>query len=407
MFVISQASGVNPAYAYPVYWRVLRDNAFGNYSEIIKNVTLSPAMGRYLNMANNNKGNAAKGISANENYARELMQLFTLGLTKLNPDGSAVVNGTSPVPTYSEADVQNIANAFTGWTYPTAPGVTAKTNNPEYYFGQMFAVEANHDTTQKTIFGETVAPSQLSAQDLTSVIQLLMRQSTMAPFVCRQLIQHLVTSNPSPQYLSRISAVFSNNGSGITGDMKAVVKAILLDPEARSWDSTASDQSLDFGHLREPVLITANILRGLNATLTSANTVANYASNLGENIFVPASVFSYFSPLSRTEKGLYGPEFQIYSTQTAPARSNMIYTALYGSLDSTTKIDLTPFNKLADATNYSPLIDYINSIFCFHSGTRHLTNNALQPARAAASPANAVKSALFVFLTSSEYQVIH
>ena len=134
IWVVSQQAGTNPAYAYPVYYRVLRDNAFLKYSDIVKQVTLNPAMGRYLNMANNNK--AAVGKSPNENYARELMQLFTLGLDKLNADGTKMLDsGNRPTPTYNELDVEALARVFTGWTYPTAPNATPKNNNPEYYFG--------------------------------------------------------------------------------------------------------------------------------------------------------------------------------------------------------------------------------------------------------------------------------
>ena len=142
MWVVSAVS-TKVAYAFPPYWRLFRDNAFGNYRDIMKAVTLSPAMGNYLNMANNNKGNAAKGTSANENYARELMQLFTVGLTQLDLNGNPVLDSSNnPVPTYDQSVVTNTARALTGWTYPTAPNATAKTNNPQYYLGPMHAVEA-------------------------------------------------------------------------------------------------------------------------------------------------------------------------------------------------------------------------------------------------------------------------
>lgn len=237
IWVVS-TEAVTPAYAYPPYWRVLRDNAFTTYRDIIMGITLNPAMGRYLSMANNNKGNAAKGTSANENYARELMQLFTIGLNQLNMDGSPVLDTAgNPVPTYTQAIVTSTAKALTGWTYPTAPGAKAATNNPAYYLGQMFAVEAEHDTTSKQIVGGVTIPAGQSAeQDLNSVVDALMAQPTMAPFVCKQLIQHLVTSNPSPAYIKRVATVFENNGSGVKGDMKSVITAILMDPEARESD---------------------------------------------------------------------------------------------------------------------------------------------------------------------------
>src|SRR5580693_1744288 len=242
-FILSQiwvvsALGENYAYAFPPYWRVLRDNAFGNYRDVIKAVTLNPAMGRYLNMANNNKANPATNTAANENYGRELMQLFTLGLSQLNPDGSAVVDHNGiPVPTYNQAMVTQMAKALTGWTYPTAPGAKVKRNNPAYYFGQMFAVEAEHDTTAKAIFGNVTIPAgQTAEQDLDSLLDALMAQPTMAPFISQQLIEHLVTSNPSPAYIQRVAQVFRNDGQGVRGNLKAVITAILTDPEARAGD---------------------------------------------------------------------------------------------------------------------------------------------------------------------------
>src|SRR5580658_7927724 len=241
IWVVS-TSGLPIAYAYPPYWRIFRDNAFGNYRDLIQAVTLSPAMGRYLNMANNNKGNPAKNTSANENYARELMQLFTLGLTQLNPNGSPVLDqNNNPVPTYDQAIVTSMAKVLTGWTYPTAPGATAKTNNPAYYFGQMFSVAAEHDVTAKTVVGNVTIPAGGTAeQDLDATLDALMKQPTMAPFVSQQLIQHLVTSNPSPAYIERVSQVFENNGSGVTGDLKAVITAVLTDTEARAADNSSA-----------------------------------------------------------------------------------------------------------------------------------------------------------------------
>src|SRR5689334_3277681 len=217
-FVLSQIwvvsrLGVTPAYAYPPYWRVFRDHAFDNYRDIIRSVTLNPAMGSYLDMANNDKGNPAKNITANENYAREVMQLFCLGLTKLNLDGSPVLdqNG-NPVPTYDQSIVENLAKVFTGWTFPVAPNVAARPHNPSYYFGEMYPVETYHDTGPKTLFdGFQIPAGQSSRADLESALDALMAQDTMAPFISKQLIEHLVTSNPSPDYISRVARVFLDN----------------------------------------------------------------------------------------------------------------------------------------------------------------------------------------------------
>jgi uncharacterized protein (DUF1800 family) len=406
IFVVSQTSGVSPAYAYPPYWRIFRDNAFGNYRDLIKTVTLSPAMGRYLNMANNNKANASKDTAANENYARELMQLFTLGLNQLNSDGSPMLDANkNPVPTYTQAIVTNMARVLTGWTYPTGPGATAKTNNPAYYTGQMFAVESEHDTTAKPIFANVSIPAgQTAEQDLDSLLDALMSQPTMAPFVSQQLIQHLVTSNPSPAYIRRVSQIFTNNGSSVTGDLQAVVTAILTDPEARAADDPSATVNPSFGHLREPILFMTNLLRGLNATLTTASTVQNLATEMGEDLFAAPSVFSYFSPQYRTASGLLGPEFQIYSTQTVADRADIVNSAVYGKLDKSTTVDLTPF--IYQAGNTTNLLNYIGSVFLHGGMSTALQQAATSAVNAATTPTARAQAALYVVLTSGDYQII-
>jgi uncharacterized protein (DUF1800 family) len=401
IWVVSQES-VHPAYAFPPYWRILRDNAFGSYKDIIRAVTLSPAMGTYLNMANNNKANAAKGTAANENYARELMQLFTLGLTELNPNGSPVLDADhNPIPTYDQAVVTNMAKVLTGWTYPTAPNTTAKTNNPEYYFGQMFAVEAEHDTTAKTIFNNVTVPAgQTAEQDLETLLDALMAQPTMAPFISQQLIEHMVTSNPSAGYIGRVAQVFASTN----GDMKAVITAILTDTEARAGDDPSAPANAAFGHLREPILFLPNLVRGLNGTLTATNSLNSYANELGQDLFNAPSVFSYFSPQNRTTGGLLGPEFQIYSTQTASDRANVVNTALYGALDKTTALNLAPF--AAKAGNVNDLLTYIGYVFLHGGMSSSLQQAAAEAANAAATPTAKAQAALYVVLTSSEYQVV-
>ncbi len=402
IWVVSQTT-VPPAYAFPPYWRIFRNNAFRSYRDVMKAVTLSPAMGNYLNMANNNKANAAKGTAANENYARELMQLFTLGLYELNPDGSPVLDSNkNPVPTYNQAQVTQLAKVLTGWTYPTAPGATAKNNNPAFYFGKMIQVETEHDTTAKAIFNNLTIPAgQTAEQDLDTLFNDLMAQPTMAPFVSKQLIQHLVTSNPSPAYIERVSHMFTSTD----GDMKSIVKAILSDPEARAGDDAGAPVNASFGHLREPIVFLASMLRGLNATVGPSNTLNAYSEELGQNLFVAPSVFSYFSPQNPIAGVLLGPEFQIYSTQTASDRANIASTALYGTLDKTTTMDLSSFvNK---AGNVGSLVNYIGYVF-MHSGmSSALTQAATAAANAQSTALAKAQAALYVVLTSNEYQVVH
>jgi uncharacterized protein (DUF1800 family) len=406
-------TGVPVANAFPPYWRIFRDNAFGNYRDLIRAVTLSPAMGSYLNMANNNKANPAKNTSANENYARELMQLFTLGLTQLNSDGTPVLDqNKKPIPTYDQTVVTNLAKVLTGWTYPTAPGAKAKTNNPHYFFGQMFAVEPEHDTSAKTIFGNVNIPAgQTADQDLDSLVDALMAQPTMAPFVSEQLIQHLVTSNPSPQYIARVSSVFSDDGNGVTGNLQAVIAAILTDPEARAGDdltatsANAPSTNRTFGHLREPALFMANMLRGLNATLTTNSVINRESAELGEDLFNPLSVFSYFSPQYRIAGGLLGPEFQIYTTQTAADRVDIVNSILFGTIDKGTTVNLTPFVQQAGSA--TSLLGYISSVFLHGAMSPALAQAATDAMNAASTPMAKTQAALYVVLTSDEYQIIH
>jgi len=407
MWVVS-FTGVPIAYAFPPYWRIFRDHAFGNYRDLIQAVTLSPAMGRYLNMANNNKANPAKNTSANENYARELMQLFTLGLTQLNPNGTPLLDqNNNPIPTYDQNVVTNIAKVLTGWTYPTAPGARQKNNNPQYFFGQMFAVESEHDTTAKTIFSNITIPAgQTAEQDLSSLLDALMAQPSMAPFVSEQLIQHLVTSNPSAQYIARVSSVFQNDGNGVTGDLQAVITAILTDPEARAGDDeTIVPANPTFGHMREPVLFMPNLLRGLNGTLSANSAIYSNTNQLGENLFNAPSVFSYFSPQYRVQSGLLAPEFQIYTTQTAVDRANIVNSILYGAIDKGTTVNLTPFVQQAGSA--AALLRYIGSVFLHGSMSPALVEEATDAMNAVSTPTAKAQAALYVVLTSGEYQVIH
>ena len=404
IWVVS-TNGVPLAYAFPPYWRIFRDDAFGNYRDLIRDVTLNPAMGRFLNMANNNKGNPAKNTAANENYARELMQLFTLGLIQLNLDGSPVLDqNKNPVPTYDQAVVTNMAKVLTGWTYPTAPGATAKNNNPPYFVGKMFAVQALHDTSGKTIFGGITIPAgQTAEQDLNSLLDALMAQSTMAPFVSKELIQHLVTSNPSPQYISRVANVFENDGNGVKGNLQAVITAILMDAEARAGDDAAPVAT--FGHMREPVLFMTNVLRGLNATLTTTSTIYSDTTQMGQSLFQAGSVFSYFSPQYRIAGGFFGPEFQIYTTQTAANRADIVNAILYGKIDKGTSVNLGAFVEQAGSTE--SLLRYISELFLHGGMSTQLEQAATDAVDAASTPLAKAQAALYTVLTSGEYQIIH
>jgi uncharacterized protein (DUF1800 family) len=214
-----------------------------------------------------------------------------------------------------------------------------------------------------------------------------------------------VTSNPSAAYIERVSKVFEDNGKGVTGDMQAVITAILTDTEARAGDSATASVNVNYGHLREPVLFMPNMLRGLNVTLGSQSAIYYYTNLMGQNLFNAPSVFSYFSPQYRTAKGLLGPEFQIYSTQTVVNRADAVDSALYGTLDKSTTVNLTPFMQYASNTN--ALLDNISYVFLYHSMSSDLQQTAAKAVNAASTPQRRVQAALYLVLTSGEYQIIH
>src|SRR5271154_5138093 len=230
--------------AMPLYLNTLANDAFTNYRQIMQDVATSPDMGYYLNMLNS--GKPAAGQIANENFGRENMQLFTLGLALLNPDGTLQTDSSgNPIPTYTELQVEAFARAYTGWTNANADGSTPSSFNYTHnWLHLMVPVEGQHDMTSKILLNGTTLPAGQSAeQDLKGALDNIFAHPNIGPFVCRQLIQHLVTGDPSPAYVSRVAAVFADNGSGVRGDMKGVITAILMDSEARAGDTQTGDEA--------------------------------------------------------------------------------------------------------------------------------------------------------------------
>ena len=333
IFVISNVK-VKCAYGIREYEQMLIAGAFGNFRDLLQNVTLSPAMGDYLDMANNNKANASRGTSANENYAREVLQLFTVGLVKLNADGTTQKdNQGNPIATYGQDTIENLARVFTGWTYPTAPGSNAKANNPKYYVGEMIPVSANHDAGSKTLFGSTTLPAKLSPEaDLKAGLDAIFNHPNVGPFIGEQLIKFLVASNPSPSYISRVTAVFNNNGHGVRGDMQAVISAILLDDEARG---SAADPGTS-GLLREPVLFITTLLRGLGG-ISDGVFLNSQSGALGQPVFDAPNVFNFYPPdypLPGNSNTLVAPQCAIQNTTTTIGRWNFLYSMLFSDISA-------------------------------------------------------------------------
>jgi uncharacterized protein (DUF1800 family) len=397
---------------------LLLNDAFTNYRQILGDVTLAPSMGYYLDMANNAAANPGAGTVANENYAREIMQLFSIGTSMLNPDGSRQTDPSGNlIPTYNQTNVTELARVFTGWTFAPASGspqwginVDGNTNMNV----PMVAIPAFHDAGSKSLLNGFVSPAGISpAQDLQGALDNLFNHPNVGPFISKQLIQHLVKSNPSPAYVARVVAAFNNNGNNVRGDMKAVITAILLDAEARANDNGGNDQPTD-GHLQEPALYLTGIVRALNGQMNSQNYFATDLAVMGQDIFNPASVFNYYSPsYGIPSTALKGGEFQIFNTFTSIYRANLIsglfsnYSDPVQTYGPGTTVDLTPYMPLV--ANPPALVNALDNALTggvLPASLKQIVASAVQ-ADAGTTTLHQVQTALYLILTSNYYNVWH
>ncbi|MBX7208560.1 MAG: DUF1800 family protein [Verrucomicrobiaceae bacterium] len=322
------------------FYDLMIKHAFGSYRDLLYDVATHPVMGTFLSHLNNQKANPAANTYPDENFAREIMQLFSIGLWQLNQDGSRVLVAGQPVPTYSNADITEMARVFTGMTFADKnfPGTNGDFTQP------MKMVETYHDFGQKSVLGGQIIPARVpnagtpgveGLKDVSDAVNILFNHPSIAPFVCKQLIQRMVTSNPSAGYISRVAGAFINNGSGVRGDMKAVVRAILMDTEARD---PAMMDSPTFGKLREPFLRVVNFARAFNAFSTSGHYALDQFNldHLQDPMNSP-SVFNFFLPAHSppgpiTQAGLVAPEFQIINASTAVTAPNYFWNAIDSDL---------------------------------------------------------------------------
>ena len=380
------------------YVRLLSKHALGNYRDLLRDITLSPSMGKYLDMANSVKATAS--TSPNENYARELMQLFSIGLKQLNQDGTEKVNGQGqPIATYDQNTLREVARALTGWTYPTAPGQTAQSTNNEYFVGLMEPRPGNHDTGGKNIINGVVIPAgQTVTQDMDAVIDAVFNHPNTAPFVSLRLIRSLVTSNPSPAYVTRVANVFDHNEQGKRGDLYAVLKAILTDAEATNPPAQA-------GHLKDTLLHVTSLGRALGAQVTDPNIFMYIFRNLGQQVLSPITVFSYYSPLAGLpgHPGMFGPEFQIYTPGLAIQRANFIHDILYNQMGSAFTVNLGQFNALGNDPN--ALLDKVNEVLFQGRMSPELRQTILTATQAGYDANQRAFGAVYLAAISSEFAV--
>ena len=327
------------------YWDQLVNNAFGNYRSVLENVTLNAAMGYYLNTRGNQKENPATGRQPDENYAREVMQLMSIGLVELNIDGTPKKDGAGkPIDSYTMNDVTNLARVFTGYDYDqtqnvptTVPGTTRVVSNTTFARLPMALNASRHSTLAATFLGTTIPANTPGAAALKTALDTLFNHPNVGPFIGKQLIQRLVTSNPSPAYVARVAAAFNNNRAGVRGDLRAVVKAILLDDEARS---PAGLTQPGFGKLREPMLRFVQWGRtfGINSAQGSwkIGDLSDPGSRLGQSPLRSPSVFNFFRPgyippnTALAAQGLVGPEFQLTNESTVAGYVNFMQNAVAG-----------------------------------------------------------------------------
>ncbi|WP_338414731.1 DUF1800 domain-containing protein [uncultured Sphaerotilus sp.] len=306
--------------------QTLSKHAFGNYGDLLREMTLNPAMGKYLGLGH------SRVPMPNEDYAREVMQLFSIGLVELNLDGSPRLDANGKtIPTYDQARIGEFARALSGWGFA---------NSYEDMSAPLVAREQYHDRRAKTLLnGVTLPAGQTAAQDLDAVLLNLTRHPNVAPFISLRLIRHFVTSNPSRAYVQRVATVFRQTN----GDLAATLRAILLDAEARNAPAA------DAGHLRDPVLHTLSLVRTLGGQVVSGRNLLWDYYLMGERPAQAPSVFSYYSPLAPLPggSGLIGPEFQLYSGSQAVRRANFVLALLDGGLSGSVRIDLTPFVNVA------------------------------------------------------------
>lgn len=349
------------------WWDMLARNALGNFKTLLTDVTRSPMMGRYLSHYKNRKANTASGTRPDENYAREVMQLFSIGLYQLNSNGTYVTDGTGrPLETYTNDNITEFARVFTGFTDESTNNTGTGTGRTDFptatadYISPMRMWEAQHDTAAKTLLTYAGArkpnlpANQPGLTDVSDALDNLIEHPSCAPFISRLLIQRLVSANPSDGYVARVASTFANNGSGVRGDLLAVVKAILLDSEARSL-SMLTDA--EHGKLQEPFLRLTQLLRAGKFTISAGTTVIPYdlgafsEASMGQFPLGAPSVFNFYSPDYEPpgviqNARLVGPEFQILNAVTAIAFPNAVYTLIYSGTGNM-RLDLSAQETLA------------------------------------------------------------
>lgn len=431
IFVISMVDPNVDVRGAASYYDMLGANAFGNYRNLLQAVTLHPMMGNYLTSIENQKEDPTTGRHPDENYAREVMQLMTIGLYKLNDDGTTVLDGNgNPIPTYGQSDIQDLAKVFTGmsWYSPSPTNSTFLGGNRDSNADvkPMILYPNYHSISQKTFLGVTIPASTTPdpAGDIRIALDTLFNHPNVGPFISHELIQRLVTSNPSPAYVNRVATVFNNDGTGVRGNMAAVISAILTDAEARS--STLASANT-YGKVREPIVRMGNWMRTFKATSASGHFLFSSTSvptSLDQSPLTSGSVFNFYQPGYVPPKtrvgglGLTAPELQIVDEVSTAGYLNTMQNTIGSGIGSGNDVQSAYSGELAVASDANALADRMNRLLLNGSMSATLKSKILTAVTSVAIPGgtatqaqinaallNRAKLAVFVTMASPEYLV--
>jgi uncharacterized protein (DUF1800 family) len=402
------------------FYDLLLEHAFGNYRDLLKAVSIHPAMGVYLSHMGNQKADPETGRFPDENYAREIMQLFSIGLWELNQDGTRKLTNNLPIPTYGNADITELARVFTGLSWGTG-----NTNLWwEFYWPEVYSLTAPlqmwqefHDTNTKVLVrGQILPANQSGMKDVDDAIANLANHPNVGPFLGRRLIQRFVTSNPSTGYVARVAAVFNDNGSGVRGDLKAVLSAILLDPEARE---PAWIQDPTFGKQREPYVRLVNLGRAFQAAASNGFYEMWWLDDMyAMQPMSSPSVFNFFSPDFRPngplkDANLTAPEFQITTAVTGISAPNHFLTASYYGLnrwpgDPETTVYLNLNHLLGLAGDVDALLQQLDLVLTY-GNLRPAHHQVIREALERipfTSAEDRVRMAVYLITTSPEFCIL-
>ena len=430
--------------AAAAWWDLLASNAFGNYRTLLEGVTLNPAMGSFLGVKGNMKENVATGRQPDENFGREVMQLFTIGLYQLNPDGSEKRDASgNKIETYTNADVTNIARVFTGWDFDASQGPSTVVagnrtiTNVNGVRAPMALSAANHTAMASSFLGASIAAGTDGTAALKIALDTLFNHPNVGPFFGKQMIQRLVTSNPSPAYVARVASAFNANTAGVRGDLAAVFAAVLLDDEARGPAGLTGAGQNGFGKLREPMVRLVQWARTFGAASSQGGwkigDLSNPATQLGQSPLRPASVFNFFRPgyvppstaLSASQTP--APEFQLVNESSVGGYLNYLQGVIRNGIfvnapelpnnasNANNGFDITaPYTaELALATDAAALVKRLALLLCagqLSAANQTLIVNALNATPVMASSLESVKrdrvgAAVLMVMASSDYLI--